>query len=328
MNDRLGVVLPTRYDEPLERYVELVERAESQGFATAWFTEVAGADAIALASAAALRTERITLATGVVPITTRSAPLIAMGAATLQDLSGGRALLGIGTSTPTVIGRWHGLPFDAPATRLAETIAAVRAVFAGQPAYAGARVRTTGFHLGLTAPMMPPIHVAALGPRTLRLAGRIADGALLTLASCDHLARMGAVLRESARAAGTRGRLVAYVRVAVTERPEAARAWMRDELAWYASSAAYRAHFRRQGWFAEMEVAAYAWEHGDKAAAAAAMSPSMCAALICAGSPATVRADLSKLLDIGVDEVACYFVDVDGRGVDGLAEQLDRLAAG
>lgn len=325
MNDSIGLVLPARYSEPLRDYVELVQRADTLGLGTAWFTEIAGADAIAMAAASAMPTSHIRLATGIVPIATRTPPLIAMGAATVQQLSEGRAILGLGASTPAILGRWHGLDTDAPLDRLEETVAAVRAAFAGEIAFEGEHVQSHGFHLTLAPHAAPPIHVAALGPRAIGLAARVADGALLTLSTREHLEHVAADLEDIA-GIRPRPRVVAYVRVAIGRPHEATREWMRRELAWYGASAAYRAHFSRQGFSGEVAALHQAWERDDRAAAVAAITDDMCDRLSITGSPGQARAALQALLAAGVDEVACYFVDAEREGVRGIRGQLEALA--
>jgi probable F420-dependent oxidoreductase len=317
----VGVVLPTRYPEPLRRYVDLARRADELGYGTAWSTEIAGSDAVALASACAMATERIGLGTGVIPIATRTPPLMAMGAVTLQELSRGRAILGLGASTPAILGDWHGVPDDRLLDRLEETVSAVRSAARSED-FSGARLRSRGFHMTMSGELaLPPVYLAALGPRAVALGARIAEGVILTLSSAEHLAGIGTRLRAVNPAA----RLVAYVRVSIGRPVAAARQWMRRELAWYGSSAAYRAHFRRQGFAAEMAAVEAALQEG-RMLATDAISDAMCERLSITGTPEQARVQVQGLLDAGVDEVACYFMDADREGVDGMTDQLELLA--
>ncbi|MFL5846422.1 MAG: LLM class flavin-dependent oxidoreductase [Solirubrobacteraceae bacterium] len=323
MTGCIGVVLPTRYPEPLLRYLDLVRRAEDLGLATAWFTEIAGADAVALAAAAAPLTERIRLATGVVPVATRTPQLMAMGALTLQGLSGGRAVLGLGASTPAIIEGWHGRPADVLLEQLEETIGAVRAAMVGEDVH-GPRLRSTGFHPTVRRNGALPIYLAALGPKAIALAARSAEGVILTLSTAEHLGQISHALPDPASDQATA--LVAYVRIAVDRDAGAAMAWMARELAWYGSSKAYRAHFRRQGFVTEMDAVELAWSKRDQQAAVAAISDDMCRRLSVIGSAAEARAQVEALLAEGADEVACYFIDADREGVAGMTDQLERLA--
>jgi 5,10-methylenetetrahydromethanopterin reductase len=321
--DSVGVVLPTRYPEPLPRYVALAGRADALGYGTVWSTETAAADAVALAAACAMTTQRVRIGTGVIPIATRTPPLMAMGALTLQELSQGRAILGLGASTPAILGDWHGLPDDRLVDRLRETVAAVRSA-ADSRDFCGQRLNSRGFHLALSGERpLPPVYLAALGPRAVGLAAQVADGAILTLSSADHLERIAAQLR----AVNLAGRLVAYVRVSIGRPVAAPREWMRHELAWYGSSAAYRAHFRRQGFEAEMRAVELA-QQDCRTVAVDAISDAMCDRLSITGTPAQARDQIERLLAVGVDEVACYFMDAEREGVDGMINQLELLAAG
>ncbi len=324
MSAAIGIVLPTRYTAPLREYVDLVTRADQLGFDTAWFTEIADADAFALASAAAMATRRISLATGVIPISTRTVPLMAMAATTLSDLSAGRAILGLGMSTAAILGRWHGLGADAMLARLGETVAALRAAFGGVD-FEGHYLRSSGFRLPPRSNPDPPIYLAALGPRAVALAADRGDGVILTLSTQDHLASIARTLGDPA---GRKVPLVAYVRVAVGRQAETTREWMRSELAWYSSSPAYRAHFRSQGFTSEMDAAEAEWKAGRGRFAAAAITDEMCDRLSVTGTPTEVREQIARLHAAGVDEVACYFIDAEREGVVGMVDQLEQLADG
>ena len=105
---RLGIALPDGL--PLRNAVDICVEAERLGYSDVWSYEVAGNDAFTPLAAIAARTERLRLGTAVVPASTRPPALLAMTAAALQSLSGGRFCLGIGTSTTTIVNRWMGLP--------------------------------------------------------------------------------------------------------------------------------------------------------------------------------------------------------------------------
>jgi probable F420-dependent oxidoreductase len=326
--DRIGWVVPNRYEGILRGYVDLVGRAETLGYRTAWTTEVAGADAVGLACAAAVHTERIRLGIGVLPVFTRTMPLIAMSAATLQSLSDGRAVLGLGTSTRNIVSHWHGQDFKHAITRLEETAAGVRAILAGKGRHIhGETVTSDGFSLAIQGIPEVPVHAAALGPKNLRSATRYADGVILTLCSAEGLRALTQSVRSSQR--GSAIEITCIVRVAITDDQPAALDWMRRELAWYTGSAAYRAHFRRQGFEQQMAAAEHAWQEHDPEAARRAIDEDMCRELAAIGSPTEVKAQLeARVLSAGIDEAACYFMDVNGGGLTETKSQIELLASG
>jgi len=128
---RLGITIPLDGFQN-RHFAELVQHAEKLGFADAWSYETLASDAFTPVAAAAAVTERIRLGTAIVPVFTRPAALIALSAASIQQFSGGRFVLGVGISTPTIVEQWMGVPYKLPLTRLRETVAALRAAFSGQ----------------------------------------------------------------------------------------------------------------------------------------------------------------------------------------------------
>lgn len=112
--------------------VDFVVEAERLGVDSAWSAEAWGSDAVSPLGYLAARTERIKLGTGIIQTGTRTPALVGMTAATLQHLTGGRFLLGLGTSGPQVIEGWHGVPFEKPLARLKEIVDVVRLVLSGE----------------------------------------------------------------------------------------------------------------------------------------------------------------------------------------------------
>jgi F420-dependent oxidoreductase-like protein len=163
--------------------LDLVREAERLGADSVWVPEFWAADALTPLAYLAARTSTIRLATGIVQLGARTPAMLAMSAQSMQALSGGRFVLGIGTSGPQVMEGWHGVRFDRPVRRTRETIEIIRAVTAGERlAYDGEvyQLPLPGGEGRSIRSMMPPthvpIHVASLGPANLRLTGELADG--------------------------------------------------------------------------------------------------------------------------------------------------------
>jgi F420-dependent oxidoreductase-like protein len=163
--------------------VELVVEAERAGVDSVWVPEMWGQDAFTPLAYLAARTTTIKLATGIAQIGARTPAMLAMTAMSLQVLSGGRFILGLGTSGPQVMEAWHGVRFRAPVTTTRETIDVIRTIARGdrlnhqghvyqlpRPGGAGHPMRS------MTPPVAVPVYVAALGPLNLRLTGELADG--------------------------------------------------------------------------------------------------------------------------------------------------------
>jgi len=125
---KLGLNLPYEGTLAFPEAVELAQRAEALGFESVWMPEAYGTDAVSILGALAASTQRIQLGTGIVNVFSRTPALLAQTAATLDLISNGRFILGLGTSGYQVISGWHGVPFDRPLLRMRETIAIVRQV--------------------------------------------------------------------------------------------------------------------------------------------------------------------------------------------------------
>jgi F420-dependent oxidoreductase-like protein len=167
----------------------LVEEAERLGFDSVWVAEAWGTDAVSVLGWLAARTERIRLGSAIMQIPGRTPANTAMTAATLDLLSGGRLLLGLGTSGPQVVEGWHGQPWGKPLVRTREYVEIVRAALRREVvAHEGKHYRipwdgpdATGLGKPLKLMLRPlraeiPIYLAALGPKNVALAAEIADG--------------------------------------------------------------------------------------------------------------------------------------------------------
>ena len=117
---------------PLRELGPLVGRIEAAGYDSVWSAEATDLDGFTPLAAAALASERLRLVSGVVNVFTRGRALLAQSAAALADLSGGRFVLGLGASSNVIVERWNGIPFERPLARVAETVAYLRPVLAGE----------------------------------------------------------------------------------------------------------------------------------------------------------------------------------------------------
>jgi F420-dependent oxidoreductase-like protein len=202
---KLGLNLPYEGSLSFPEAVELAQRAEGLGYESVWMPEAYGTDAISILGALAARTERITLGTGIVNVFSRTPALLAQTAATLDLISGGRFILGLGTSGHQVVSGWHGMAFEQPLLRMRETMAIVRQVLRRDRLVFDGDV----FHLdkGLKLLAHPlrervPIYLATLTPGGLRLTGELADGWIPTLFSPERMDVFRPELEAGARISG------------------------------------------------------------------------------------------------------------------------------
>ncbi|HEX7035050.1 MAG TPA: LLM class F420-dependent oxidoreductase [Pseudomonadales bacterium] len=169
--------------------LELIRYAEQLGFDSVWTAEAYGSDAVTTATWILAHTSRIRVGTAIMQIPARTPAMAAMTAMTLDQLSGGRFILGVGPSGPQVVEGWHGAPYGKPLTRTREYIAVVRKILAREAPleFQGQEYRIPYSGPGATGLGKPlksilhgnpdiPIYTAAISPAGLRCAGEVADG--------------------------------------------------------------------------------------------------------------------------------------------------------
>jgi alkanesulfonate monooxygenase SsuD/methylene tetrahydromethanopterin reductase-like flavin-dependent oxidoreductase (luciferase family) len=302
---RIGIAIsggPT----PVET-VDLVVLAEQLGYESAWVAEGHGGDQFALLAACAMRTSRILLGTAISSVFVRTAPTIAMAASTLADLSGGRFILGLGSSHKAQVEPEHGVAYGKPLTRTRETVAIVRTLIReGRVQFAGRTVRIANFDLWYTPRQRDiPVYLSAVFPKGIALCGEIADGIILTRSTLRTAAAVRAQLAEAARLGGrdpSKIEVTSLLPAAVAETPGAALAILRPGLAFYAGFfPRYNRLMAAHGFAREAAAIADAWVRGDHAAAEAAVSDAMIAATSIAGTPEQCRAQVESYRQSGID---------------------------
>lgn len=189
--------------------VSWVLEAEKLGVESVWTAEAWGFDAVTPLAYLAGKTETIKLGTSIMQAGTRTPALVAMTALTLQSLSNGRFMLGLGNSGPQVIEGWHGLPFDRPLQRMRELVEIVRMACSGERVSYNGKVYELplpggeGRALKTSAPPAHvPIYLATLGPRSLEVTGEIADGWLASSFTADNSKPLLDALKRGAAKAG------------------------------------------------------------------------------------------------------------------------------
>lgn len=248
--------------------VECVKLAEELGYESAWVAEGHGGDQFSVLTACAVATERIKLGTSITSVYVRSAPTIAMAAASVDYFSNGRFILGLGTSHKVQVEPEHGLEFTRPVQRLRECMDIVRAILKDSDVnYHGEIYDIDRFDLWFE-PLRKeiPIYVAGVFPKMLEVCGEISQGAILTWCTLDHAesaARyVGIGARNAGRAAGD-VEVVSLMPCALSENRDAARDLMRQPIASYAGRfPRYRKLMVDAGFPEEIEDVRVAWQGG------------------------------------------------------------------
>ena len=284
--------------------------AEDAGFASLWVTErYFHEETSSMLGYLAATTDRIKLGVGVVNPFTRSPALLGMGAATLDRLSGGRMMLGLGRSDVDVIHGRMGIDYRTPLARLRGTVGALRSMWDGDRVsteYAGVRLSNVGLAI---RPMQErlPIYLAAIGPRALRLAGEVADGVLLNAyAPVEYIRWASRVVRESAEAAGRDPASVditCMLIVRLTDDPDAMVPSLQERVARLVAEPFTGEALLEHGGFDPSIL----WpvrqhiEAGDEAGAARYVSEELARACYLLGDASECRRRIQEYIDAGID---------------------------
>ncbi len=286
--------------------VECVKLAETLGYDSAWVAEAHGGDQFAVLSACAVRTSTITLGTSISSVFVRSVPTIAMAAATVDELSGGRFILGLGSSHKVQVEPEHGVAYGKPLTRVRESVAIIRELLAeGVVSYQGDTVTIENFDLWFT-PHRPdiPIYLSAVFPKMTAVCGEIADGVILTRSTLDTGAQVRALLAEGAARAGRDAAKLAVTSLlptAVSDDRQEALERMRPGLAFYAGFfPRYNKLLAAHGFVEETAAIAEAWARGERDVTAL-VSDEMITATGIAGTPDDCQAKLEAYRQSGID---------------------------
>ncbi len=287
--------------------------------------------------ALAVRTERIRLGTGIVNVFSRTPALIGQTAATLDALSGGRFILGLGTSGHQVVTGWHGVPFDRPLQRIRETMAIVDKVLGRQPVRFEGEVFQLPQGLKLLAhPVRPrvPIYLATITPAGVRLAAEVADGWMPILYSPEHADVFRADL-EAGLARG--GRVLSAVEIAPTmpvvvsddlaRAHDALRPWVALYVGGMGSKAKnfYNETVRRYGFEAEATEIQDLYLSGNKRSAIAAVPDALVDAVALSGPPVRIRERIQACAQAGATLLIVHVEAAESQA--GRLHALEALAA-
>jgi alkanesulfonate monooxygenase SsuD/methylene tetrahydromethanopterin reductase-like flavin-dependent oxidoreductase (luciferase family) len=287
----------------LDSALERVKRADELGFEAAYVTHIAGRDSLSVLAAYASVTERIKLGTGVVPIFSRAPVTMAQAAATIDEFSGGRMVLGLGVSHKVTVENWYDAEISKPVSQMREYVSVVRAILAGEAPPEGEFFNTRFQFMGYQARADLPIKIAALSPNMLRLAGEIGDGVMLWLCNPDYVRDVVIPhVREGRERAGKDLKgfdIVAAVPVGLTDDPKAARERMRDQLVTYASLPFYRAMLEGSGFGDDLKAFDEGMQAGDVERAKAGLSDAMIESLAGIGGPDEVRGAVERYREAG-----------------------------
>lgn len=309
--ERIAVTFSSRDNNDDGDLIAVAQAADRLGYHSFWTGESWGRDAFTVLTMLAGHTGRIGLGTGIVTVYSRTPGLVAQSIASLDRISGGRAILGLGSSGRIVIEDWHGVKFDHPVARTQEYIDIIRMALSGARVnYAGRFYTLQRFRMGVS-PVQEriPIYVASLGRRNLALTGAMADGWLPIWMHCERLGQVREPLDKAAAAAGrapsavvTAPQILCCASADEAIIADAARQ-ARAHMAFYIGGMGqyYYDLFCRYGYQTECDALRRAWSEGNRGKAAAVITDEMIDNITIIGTPEDCRSKLARFRAHGVE---------------------------
>jgi probable F420-dependent oxidoreductase len=299
---RWGLTIPLS-GLPLGESRAILERAEALGYTDLWSAEVDATDAFTPLALASVWTN-LRLGTAIAPSFTRGPATLAVSAAAMAEAAPGRFVLGIGTSSDTVVQAWNGIPFEQPVARTREVLRALRTALAGERVTMDGRtVQIKGFRLSRPVAAPVPLYLAALRARMLRLAGAEADGVVINWLAPEDVPRVVGEARAGAESAGRDPAaldVVCRIFVCLSEDRERARGMARRMIAAYLNVGVYAAFHEWLGRGEALRPMRETWAAGDRRGALAAIPEAIADALVVTGDAATCRAGIRRYVEQGV----------------------------
>ena len=302
---------------PVAGIVELSPLIEQAGFGAFWKGESNSTDPLIILSGIAARTKKLKLGTAIYHIYGRSPVTLGVQSATLQDLSDGRLLLGLGVANKT-IASWHGGTFDRPLRRAREYIDIVRKTAAGERVEYQGEIYTTGQRFVLSwKPSHPsfPIYLAGLGPQMTALVGKISDGVFINMATPATIREIASRVRAGAVEAGrdpSKIEIIAKVRASLHPDRAVARSRLRQVLTFYNIADHYRDMLIASGFEPEVKEIQEAFKAGGFKAAATKMTDAYMDKLpvIPATSVKEIKERLQPFVEAGATRLIVPYVPV------------------
>jgi F420-dependent oxidoreductase-like protein len=311
MNEPIALTMGSRWKATNQEVIALAQMAEQLGYDSLWVGESWGRDAFTLLTLVSCHTRKIRLGTGIATVYARTPTMTAQSIASLDVASGGRAILGLGTSGQVVIEQWHGVEFGSPVERTREYIEIVRLILSGQVAnYDGRIFKLQRFRLAFSPVQQQiPIYVAALGSRNLGLTAELANGWLPIWLDPEGLARMKLQVEDHAQKAGrsindveVAPQILAYASINDDQKAEGERL-MRRHMAYYVGGMG-RYHyelFQRLGFEREVQHVKNAWSQNERELAASLITQEMLDEITISGDPDRCREQLFRFREAGAD---------------------------
>ncbi|MCP4038265.1 MAG: LLM class flavin-dependent oxidoreductase [bacterium] len=289
-----GVILAA---ETIAEQVKAAQLADERGFHSVWTTEFFHQHGFVRLGAVAAATQRVQVGTAIAYAFMRTPMLAASAAMDIDEISGGRVILGLGSGTRSMNQKWYSMPFDTPpAPRMRDAIGLIRAAVDAQKG-GGLKYESENYNVTIPQFMRPhaprpqiPIYLAAVNAGMIKAAAKCADGLIgHPIFTRKYIEQSVAPVLE-----GTKCELTPYVMCSVSEDEEEARREVRSQIAFYYTTRLYHTVLDAHGWRPMGEEIAHAFRKMDFKAMNAAVTDELVDAIAIAGTPDQVRDQLKQ----------------------------------
>lgn len=284
--------------------IERLAWAEDEGFSDAWFSDAGAPDTLTTIAAVARDTRKLRIGVAVTPVYTRSPAVIAASTYVIQQLLPQRFVLGLGTSSQTIMGAWNGIALEKPLQRMAETTTLVKAMLRGEKTdFDGEILQSHGYRQPSIAEP-PPIYLAALRPKMIELAAAVGDGVIFNLWPRGALRKMIEHVRIGAERAGKSVadlEIVNRAMVLCTDDKAVGRALFRKTFAPYYATPVYNSFLAWAGYAHAADSIELGWREKDRVKTATALSDELIDEIAIIGDEDEIHARVRADAEGGID---------------------------
>jgi probable F420-dependent oxidoreductase len=301
LKKRVAVTLPA--GPSLKQTIDRLQWAENNGYSDGWFSDSGAPDTLTQVAAVAHHTKSIRIGVAVTPVYTRTPAVIAASMNVLGQVLPGRFVMGIGSSSQTIMGQWNGIPLDKPLTRVKETAQLVKSMLTGAKSdFQGDTLSSRGYR---QAPMenAPPLYIGALRPKMIEMAAEFGDGVIFNLWPQSALPKMMEHVKIGAERAGKRVEDVEIVNRAMilaTDDKTMGRNIFRAAFAPYYATPVYNKFLAWAGYRDAAETITEGWAQKDRAKTSSALTDELIDEIAIIGTEQEIQARIQSDADGGV----------------------------
>jgi probable F420-dependent oxidoreductase len=301
LKKRIAITLPAGPN--ISDTIARLQWAEDNGIPDAWFSDSGAPDTLTQIAAVGHHTQHIRIGVAVTPVYTRSPSVLAASANVISQVIPGRFILGIGSSSQTIMGQWNGIPLTKPLTRVKETAQLVRQMLKGEKTdFQGETLFSRGYRQ-TPAENPPPIYIGALRPKMIEMAAEVGDGVIFNLWPKGALPKMMEALKRGAQTAGKNWQDIEVVNRAMvlcTDDKPMGRAIFRAAFGPYYATPVYNKFLAWAGYEDAAKTIEEGWAEKNREKTAGALTDELIDEIAIIGTEDEIRARIQEDADCGV----------------------------